>query len=283
MAERELLPAEEQDQERAAAHIVIAPYYRDPENGAVYVHEALKQTIPAYQDQDRTRAYVAPPHLTERFGDVASWAAYVRRFGRPETAFLGWNTAGLEAILDYHAADAERTPGRLQWRAAHAFTIARELAAWQKIASGAAIAQAAFIEHLETLADTIINPGAADLIGIISTLRATVTAETKTEIRPNGTAKIEAVKDGKVIAAGERPAHILIRVAVLAGHMDDDGNTVRYDLDVRLRVTPTEKGADFRLAIPKLAATLEDAYADRVAAAAALLGDDFPILRVADK
>ena len=55
-----------------------------------------------------------------------------------------------------------------------------------------------------------------------------------------------------------------------------------YDLSVRLRVTVTEHGLKFRLSIPKLEDALEAAYADRVAAASALLGADYPVLRAAD-
>lgn len=269
------------DSEHATArHIVVAAYYRDPVNGAVYVHEALKPVREAWEDADRTEQHIPPVKAAESFGDVDSFAAYVKRFGEPSATVVTWNAGGLRAVLDYH--HDSREPGRCQWTATHAFQRSRQLDRWAGFAGGQARGQKELIEFLEDMADTVTEPSAADLTSILSTLRAHVKAETKSTYEPDGSSSLSFEKDSKLVGGTKIPATFTVTIPVLAGHVAPDGSTVHYDLTVRLRVTPTEQGVVFRLSIPTLTDTLEAAYQDRVEAATTALGSEYPVLRASD-
>lgn len=272
------IPGNDQVRTASAPHMVLAPYYRDPVNGAVYVHKDLIQVVAPGEDETHA-AILKPVAAAEAFGDVESWAAYVLRFGDPAQAFLTWNTSGLRAVLDYH--DEEREPGRCQWQATHKFVQSPALLEWVKLAGGQ-WTQKQVVEKFEDMADTIIAPSAADITGILSMLRSHVNTQATVTLKPDGGSKMEFSKDAGIKGAGDLPATITVRVPVLVGHVDSDGRAVTYDLTVRMRLTPTEQGVMFRFAVQNLEATLEDAYADRVAAARVALGDGYPILRAAN-
>ena len=274
------LPAVDQKQDAAAPHIVLAPYYRDPANGAVYVHKDLELAVEPWADAERIEDHLAPVRAAEAFGDVESFAAYVTRYGFSTVTLVTWNAMGLRAVLDYHEIDHK--PGRCQWTATHGFMTARPLQRWADVANGSARGQKELVEFLEDMADTIIAPPAADVIGILSTLRASVGSKADSTLNEDGSYSVQFSKEGKVTAKGTIPATFTISVPLLHGHIGTDGRAVNYDLTVRLRVTPTEAGAQFRLSIPNLADALENAWADRVEAARAALGSEYPILRAAD-
>lgn len=274
------LPTQPQTQDAASPHLVITPYVHDERSGAIWVHKDYMEVRPPWEDITAQRNYLAPVKAAEQFGDVASWAAYVQRFGDPLETLLTWNSGGLRAVLDYH--HESRDPGRCQWTAEHKFTLSRQLSRWQEFASGEPREQRRIIEFLEDMADTVVEPSAATLTGILSTLRASVGSNATSILEPDGGYRVEFIKDAKVTGSGRIPPTFVIRVPVLVGHTNEDGSPVVYDLTVRLRVTPTEQGAVFRLSIPNLSTTLEDAYTDRVQAARAALPDGYEILRVAD-
>lgn len=280
MTETNPIPAQEQEQGAAAPHLIISPTYRDPVNGALYVHEALKQVRDPWDDAERQETHIPPVKAAESFGDVASFAAYVLRYGLPTTTLLTWNSAGLKAVLDYH--NSHSAPGRCQWTAAHLFQQAAQLGRWVGFADGRARDQKGVIEFLEDMADTVVSPSAADVTGILSTLRASVGSNAVSTLNSDGSYSIQYSKDAKLTGRGTIPPTFTIRVPVLVGHTSEDGSPWVYNLTVRLRVTPTEQGVVFRLSIPNLSTVLEDAYADRVAAAKSALGDAYPILRAAN-
>jgi hypothetical protein len=110
--------------------------YSDPIDGSLWVHKDLVKVRDAWQ--------ISPPKASEQFGDVESWAGYVKRYGfNPMATFLAWNSDGLRAVLDYHANDGfEGGPGRMQWTARHPFERSPEWTAWLGIASGHGVPQA---------------------------------------------------------------------------------------------------------------------------------------------
>lgn len=264
----------------SAPHLMVTPWYRDATNGAVYVHRDLVQVRAPWEDAERAETHLPPQSGAQWLGDVESFAAYVRRFGQPETTLVQWNAAGLSATLDYHHSDG--TPGRCKWTASHAFARSRQLERWAGFAAGQPKGQKDLIEFLEDMADTVLEPTAADLTSILSTLRAHVKSETRSTFEADGSSSLSFEKDSKLLGSTKIPPTFVVSIPVLAGHLSADGDIVQYDLDVRLRVTPTEQGVVFRLSIPALQDALEAAYTDRVAAATAALGDAYPVLRASD-
>jgi hypothetical protein len=266
-----------------APYVILANYYHDPVNGALYVHKDMVETVKPWDDTDRIREYVPPIAGTVGFGDVASFAAYLQRYGDPALTFTTWNAGGIQAILDYHGDVIAGNPaGRCQWVAQHSFIMSLPLTRWVSYANGSSRDQRGLIEFLEDMADTIVQPSAAELTSVLSLLRSTFGSRAETNLKEDGSYAVSFSKEAKLTAQGVIPSTFTIRVPLLAGHTDDEGKTVTYDLTVRLRMTPIEQSVTFRLSISNLTVSLEDAYADRVKVATALLGKDFPILRSAN-
>jgi hypothetical protein len=269
--------------EPTAPAVIIAPYYKDPQTGALYVHGDLKAAADPWAAED----HIGPARVDERFGDVESWANYVLRFGgvAPYLPFLTWNARGFRAVLDYHTSEG---PNRAQWVAAHPFEWSREWRKWTQLASGAALAQRALVENIEDLGEDIVEPGAADLAQLLRSLRATVNASASAEIRADGSTSVsyqqdKAVKSGTSNVGVELPPTFVIAIPVLKGHMNGEGRPVRYKLTVRVRASVDDNAhLSFRLSIPNADAVVESVYADRVQTAAGLLPDEFEILRAAD-
>lgn len=276
------LPTDQYPSDISAPAIVIAPHYKDPATGALYVHEDLRLAQAPWDEE----AHLGPIKASERFGDVAGWAAYVLRFGGHDS-FLTWNARGLRAVLDYHRREEA---GRAAWTAVHPFEWSREWSKWTGLASGAPIAQRVLVESIEDRAEDIVEPGATDLADLLRSLRATVNASATADLRPDGTTSVSfqkdsAVKSGTSNVAIDLPPTFAIAIPVLKGHVNEDGKPVRYKLTVRLRVSVDDNAhLAFRLSIPNAESVVEDVYADRVEAAAALLPEEpaFDILRGAD-
>lgn len=271
-------PMDEKGQQ-TAPRLTIAPSYTDPATGAVYVHRDLELAINPWD----VESHVGPIKRLEHFGDVESWAAYVRRFAAEGTALLTWSELGLRAVLDYHRSGAE--PGRCQWTAAHPFQRSDQWQAWASLADGRRLVQRTLIESLEDLAPAIVTPDAATLMGILGKLRATSNATAETELRPDGTTRVAFTKNNAV-EAGEvdLPSEIVIAIPVLKGHTQagEDGRRipVLYRLSVRLRVSVDDSAhLAFRLSIPGAERALEAVYADRVQLAESLLEDGQELLR----
>jgi hypothetical protein len=280
------------NEEHTAPLLAIAPYYKDPQTSALYVHEDLKLQQGPWAEE----AHIKPPRADERIGDIESWTAYVQRYSSADRApLLTWNGKGLRAILDYHVSD--EAPGRCQWVAVHPFVTSAAWDAWMKLANGQPISQRAAIERLEDLAPDITDPSPTDLTNLLRTLRASVNAKADTELRADGTTKVsfskdQTVKSGSAEGSVDLPPEFRIGIQVLKGHVETvrDEKTaeerlvpVVYALAVRLRVTVDDNAhLAFRFSIPLAERTLEYVYADRVAAAKKILGDSYELLRAAD-
>jgi hypothetical protein len=254
---------------------------RDEQSGALWVHKDLVQVLAPWE----VERHVGPIRANESFGDVESWAAYVTRFAAvPEyTPLVTWNSAGLLAVLDYHA-HAEES-GRTQWSARMPFVEAPEFAAWMQLADGRGKPQRVAIEALEDRGADIVEPAAGELMAMLRTLRTTVNKSAQTELRPDGSTSVSYIDDKGISARGgtvDLPSEISIRVPILKGHVDEQGKPVVYELKVKLRASV---GDDARLmlrfSMPNAERALEAVYADRVALAKRLLGDGFDVLRAA--
>lgn len=264
-----------------AARLTIVPAYTAPD-GSVYVHQDLVKAVDAWA----VEAHIAAPKASEQFGDVESWVAYVQRFagGEPYLPLLTWSERGFRAVLDYHVNDAE--PGRCQWTATHPFERSDQWKAWAQLANGSPRTQKQAIEALEDLAEDIQEPKAADVVGILRKLRASVNATAETELYPDGSTGVSFKKDSKVQSEVSLPPEIAIQIPVLKGHTEEkDGKRVPVLYRLSVRVRPSIDDAahlTFRFSMPTAERVLEAVYADRVKAAVALLGADHALLRAAN-
>lgn len=266
-----------------ASRLAVAATWQDPVTKALYVHGDLVKVQEAWEQE----AHIGPMSVTERFGDVESWVAYVERFGGDDVSaakpFLTWNSRGLRASLDY--ATPGGVAGRCQWTALHPFEPSAQWRAWMALADGQAVGQRPAIERLEDLAADILEPSPADLANLLRALRAAVSAKADTELRSDGTTSVAFTKDTSVKGGGsvELPPMFTIAIPVLKGHVDGDGRPVLYRLEVRLRVSVDDSAhLALRFTVPMAERTLEDVYADRVREASELLGESLRLLRAAD-
>lgn len=220
----------------------IAPSVTDPTTGARYVHKDLVEVAKPWAE----REHIPPVKIEEKFGDAPSWARYVERFGSPTRTNITWNSQGIKAVLDYHAADG--TPGRCQWVASLPYEITPEFKAWQKIGDGKPVAHSAAIEALEDHQADIQTPDATTLLNILRAMRANVKAEAQTELRPDGTASVSFSSDRTVASKGtvEIPPVFVIQIPVLKGMLNTQENPLKYALSVRVRA---DVAADAKLAL----------------------------------
>ena len=264
----------------AQPHLTVAATWKDKETGALYVHQDLVKTQEPWAEE----AHIAPMKVTEQFGDIESWVAYVLNHGSTESTLLTWNSKGFRAVLDYANRD-EGLPGRCQWKAEMPFRSSVQWDAWRMLANGQAMGQKTAIERIEDLSTDIVQPAPSDLMGILRTLRASVNAKADTELRPDGTSKVSFVSDTKVQTAKDLdlPASFTIAIPVLKGHLNADGKPVLYRIEVKVRVSVDDAAhLSLRFSIPTADRILEDVFADRVTAAKGLLGESFDLLRAGD-
>lgn len=263
--------------DHTAPVVIVAPSYKDPITGMVYIHQDLLRVQEPWAEE----AHVKPMQVNEKFGDVASFVAYVKRYGS-QASLLTWNSRGLFAVLDYAASSTE--PGRRQWIAGHPFVPSHQWTAWTQLANGQSVNQRAAVEKLEDLAEDIVEPSSAELTALLRNLKSNVNTKAEAELRPDGTAFVAFQRDQQVQAKGiELPAFFKIAIPVLSGHTDKDGNPVLYGCEVRVRVSiDSDAKLALRFSIPKARQILEDVYADRVAVATELLGAEHSLLRAAD-
>lgn len=263
-------------------HLIVVPSYTDPVTGQMFVHRDLVTVRDAWENEK----HIPPRKVDERFGDVESWAEYVKRFGDREFVFLTWNEQGLRAVLDYHS---NELPNRCQWIARYPFTESAQLGAWREFADGSARRQRDAIDQLEDLAADIVEPNPATLTAMLRTLRASTSKSATTEVREDGGSSIRFASDSEVKSVGkadvELPSTISIQIPLLAGHTETVDGIVRgvlYRLAVRLRGSADDQARlTLRLSLVNVDRALEEVYAERVAAAKALLGDGFQLLRAA--
>ena len=258
------------------AHI-IAPSYTDPKTGAVYVHHDLDERVAPWAGE----AHIAPPAGEQRFGDVESWAAFVRRYGGKASTLVTWSSAGLIAVLDYHTNSLVITPGRVGWKASYAFVFTPEFNAWQRLTERP-LAHSAAVEMLEDRVGEIVAPDAAKTLELLRNLRSNVSKTATARLRSDGTSEISFVRDSSVRGDDktEIPGELKIGVQVLRGHVNDAGAAIKYELIVKVRASVGDDAKlVLRFSIPAVERVLETIFLERVAAAKAALGDDFPLLR----
>lgn len=273
------VPAEDQEQEAAARHLVLSPSVRDEATGALWVHHDLVEAITPFEYE----THISPAKADEKLGDVESWAHYVNAFADAgNMPFITWNSKGLKATMDYHqnATSGLLSAGRCDWHASLPFIFTPEFADWSRIATGAGIAQKAAVEFLEDHAVHIVEPDATTLLNLLRKLRGHVMAKADTELRPDGTSHVKFERNSNVSAGDteiDLPSEITIGIPVLRGSPEP------WKLVLKVR---TSVDSDARLALrftmPALESVKETVYAERVAAAKTLLGDAYTILRAAE-
>lgn len=275
---------------QTAPHLTIAPAVEDQATGARYIHGDYVQVVAPYEIE----AHVPPIQRTEKFGDVESWAAYILRYvttlGQTvqpfrEAPFLTWSERGLHGILDYHMADG--TPDRCQWIARHDFERSHAWNVWSLLANGKARSQRDVLEALEDNQADIVDPIPANLIAVLRTLRSTSSSKADTELQADGSTRVTFHKETGVKSAElELPSEFRIAIPVLKGHVEptEEGKQrpVLYSLAVRIRASVDDQARlALRLSMPDAERVLEAVYADRVAAAEALLGTGHHLYRAA--
>lgn len=266
------------EDQNAQNYIIVAPYYKDPVTGSLYVHEDLERVNQPWEEE----AHIPPIKAHERFGDVQSWVEYIAKYGDGYTELVTWNSQGLKATLDYHTSTEKL--GRCQWIAEYPFTFAPEWLAWRNFANGMMLTQAQVIEKLEELGETITSPDATSLMNLLRKLRATVKSEASTELKEDGSTSVSFSQDKSVNKTGDvaLPSVITIVLPVLKGHADDAGRPVAYEVTVRLRASIDNLAhLTFRLSLQNVERVLEVVYAEQVQKAKDLLGDSFTPLRAA--
>jgi uncharacterized protein YfdQ (DUF2303 family) len=264
--------------------VSVAAQYRDPSSGATWVHKDLVLAIKPWELEE----HIAAPSGTERFGDVISWSQFVNLHAHEEREpYLTWNSRGLSAVLDYHS--GLDNPGRAQWIAIHPFQHSRQWSAWSSNA-GRWFSQAEFIEFIEDHMEDVLDPPAADLMGIVRTLKATINKSATVDIRSDGTQNAVWTDDRQVQQKGNSdatiPTSLKIAIPALKGHTDDQGKAIVYSLTANLRVSADDKDGKTRLrlryTLPQAETSMEDAYNEVVSKARVLVGPGYSLLRAAD-
>ena len=258
--------------EIAPDQFAIAASYRDPINGALYVHRDFDLAVDAWKDGDRI------PPITEKImlGSVKAWAAYISRYGKPETTFMTWDSRCLRATLNYHTADE---PGRASWEASYYFTETEQFKRWYRALGASRIDHQTFVELLEDGLDDIVEPEKLSVLDIVRTLRVTSKSTGSAEIRKDGTTEVSFNQDAQVrgSASGqtELPSNIRISVNVFEGE-----EMTPFFLNVRLRVEIDADGkVGFRLSALDLEDVLRDIREELVGHAQELLADYAGILK----
>jgi hypothetical protein len=249
-------------------------------NGEVFVHERYKVHNAGHDD------HMGPINTELEFGDVASWAAYVLRYGSNDLArlLLRWSEGGLFATFDHHTdasgagdhIDTSTRAGRDSWLARYPFVRTHELDTWEQFANGLPVSQSEAVEFLDTYAAHIQSPAAADLVALLRTLRASANHRAVTTIKPEGGTRIEFLSDQHLTAgpdamAADLPSEFTIGIPLLAGH------SKLYALRVRVRAVVGSSNAALalRFTLPNLEASIEHAYGELVELAREALGDPF--------
>lgn len=283
MADQIITPVTSLDEEQTQPRLTIDPHVKAADGSEWIFNGAGYDKI---VEPWAVESHIPPIKKTESFGDVESWAEYVRSYGEPGHDLLTWNERGLRAVLDYHSAGG--LPNRCQWIAEHPFVQSSQWQAWTKFANGSTRwSQQQTVDMLDALAQDIVSPDAATVIGIIRTLRATVNTTAASELREDGSTSIEFTKNSAMKGQAVIPSEITIGIPVLKGHTvaTDDGKLapVLYRLPVKVRpsIDDTNGTISFRFLLPTAEQTLESAVADRVAAARAALGESRLLLRAA--
>lgn len=264
---------------QTAPRLTIAPSVKDA-TGAEWVHQDYERATQPWEVEQ----HIKPTDRTERFGSVEAWAAYVDAYTMLGGAhLLTWSETGLRAVLDY--IDSNGQPGRCTWIAVHPFEQTVPWRRWTELANGRPRSQRELLEALEDNAEDIVDPPAADVVGLLRKMRATVNATAETTLNADGTSSVSWQKSSQVNNEGTTlPAEIVIAVPVFKGHTaaNDDGKLVpvRFAVKVRVRVSVGDDAKlAFRLSMPTREATLELALSDRVEAAGSELGEGYDILR----
>lgn len=283
MSERSTHPVDVDELDRSEQALVLHGEVTGPD-GAHYIHKDYVKVTEAWAVEQ----HIGPVNVQERFGDIESWAEYVKRYsgdmeeGADLETYITWNAGGLKAVLDYHTTRA----GRCGWRAEYPFQYTQEWRRWQALTTGP-IPQRKVVEALEEGFNDVVEPNAATLLDILRNLRGNVSAKASVSMRENGTSDVHFQRETNARggAAGdvELPNQITIAVPIIRGHLNDQGERVIYRFDVKLRAIVGdngELGLTFTILGGEVA--MEQVFGDILTLAKGHLGDSFTVYRAAD-
>lgn len=160
----------------------------DPNQVHVYRDEH-GYTVPLSLDHFRERPIRI--EAQPRFYDVPSFVAYLDRHSGDREALTIWADRGqsqIEAILDSH------TPGGPSWQRHRAYLFLKRSSEWLTWTGedGVMVSQQEFAEFLEDNLADIVDPPAAQLLEVVTTLSATTKVEFKSGVRlDNGQIKVQ--------------------------------------------------------------------------------------------
>lgn len=249
----------------SAPHILVPAAYEDKRTGVVYVHHDLDQAL-----NWRDPQYIGPPNVTQRFGDVRSWAAYVSKYGEVDTTLALWSTDFFSAALDYH--QSEGLPGRCQWWALYKLEKAESWLHWTRLGDGRSRTPIEIITAIEERQDEVAEPSGAELIKILRILRASVTTDAETQINDDGTTEVKFARADRVAGGEALPMWVKVATRVI------DGEPGVVVLPLRLTVT-VDDNARLRLSLKAIGVNdaFETQVQELVKQATTLLGAEYEL------
>lgn len=274
--------------------LVIDPVVK-LEDGSVWVHEDYQMAVEPWAVEAHKENHLKPISGRAAFGDIESWAAYVKRYVTVDSTsyLITTDNAGFGAILDYH--DESGVPGPCQWQAEYKYVWHESWVRWMRaVQTNGGITQQQLVELIDDQADDIKDPDQASLLALISKLRVTVNRQAQSELNADGTTKVSYSQDEQLRGDSTHatiPQKITLSLPIVKGDKDvitnESGEDVLapvvWKVEVRIRVSvQNDCSLRFRLSIPKLDATLEKMRERMVMRAQEELGASYLILRAAD-
>lgn len=228
------------------------------------------------------------PRPARRSGSVdlatpESFANYVTRLAVPETVVYADKAAGrLVAVFNDHpqvSGDSAGAVGTIAgWRdhrAAMNLTTHPDWAEWMQW-DGKLRGQRAFGEFIDSMAHTVMEPDAATMLEVATTLTAkqTIDYDSRTRLE-NGDTSFTFVQE-TAMQAGRRnqrveiPGTFVFEAPVWYG-------TMPVRVTARLRIMPERDGVMLGYKLIRLADATEEAFAGVIADVRAGIGDELPI------
>lgn len=217
---------------------------------------------------------------TARHTDPASFAAYVLRHSTPETAIYADKRAGrFVAVFNGAPATSQEEVGQVagfgDFRAWLDLTDGPDWTEWIR-ADQRQMPQRTFGEHVEGLAHTMVQPAAARMIEIATTLTAKTSVDYASRVRLDTgewSFKVERetnARAGRGNESIEIPDEFTFRAAPWEG-------VEPVHVTARLRFRPSDEGVAMAYRILRLSECVDLAFRGLVEKIAADVGDGIPI------
>lgn len=215
--------------------------------------------------------------------DPASFADYVLRLRTPDTTLYADRDAGtITAVLDDHpetsggrGADTAEA-GFRQNRAVLRLRTGDDFGEWVA-ANSRSMTQAVFGDHVDMMAHTMVNPDAASMMEIATTLTAKGKIDIDSRVRlDNGDVTFSIVEETQ-LKAGRGSKSIEVPTTFTFAVRPWRG-TDPVEFDARLRIKAGgHDGVSMSYKMLRVEETLDNAFAQVVGNVLSLLGDGFPM------